>query len=153
ACDNGIIVDEFGRTSDPAIVAVGDCTNHPCKAAGRRLRLESVQNAIDQAKSAAMALLDIEQAYEAVPWFWSDQYEAKLQIAGVNDGAEEEILRGDPSSGSFSVFYFTGGRLCGADSVNKPADHMAVRRLLTKNVAITQAQAQDEEFNLKSLLQ
>jgi 3-phenylpropionate/trans-cinnamate dioxygenase ferredoxin reductase subunit len=152
ACENGIAVDEFARTSDPRIVAAGDCASHPNRfAGGARVRLESVQNAIDQAKTAALTLLGKPRAYDAVPWFWSDQYDVKLQMVGLSHGADAHVLRGDPGGHRFSVFYFRSGRLVAIDSVNRPADHMIGRRLLTAGTAMTPDQAADEGFDLKSL--
>lgn len=151
--ENGIVVDETTRTSDPRIVAAGDCANHPNPyAGGARIRLESVQNAVDQAKTAALALLDRPARYQAVPWFWSDQFEAKLQMVGFSLGHDEVITRGDPASGSFSAVYYRAGRLIAIDSVNQPADHMAGRRLLAAGIDVPPGVAGDPGRPLKSLL-
>jgi 3-phenylpropionate/trans-cinnamate dioxygenase ferredoxin reductase subunit len=152
ACDNGIVVDEFASTSDPRVVAAGDCTNHPSAWAGRRLRLESVQNALDQSKIAAATLCDKRRPYREVPWFWSDQYDLKLQMVGLSQGFDREIVRGAIGEGRFSVFYFRGERLLAVDSISRPADHMVSRRLLGAGVAVTPEQAGDPDFELKSLL-
>lgn len=149
ACENGILVDEHGRTSDPRVFAAGDCANHPNRYARGRIRLESVQNAIDQARSVAAAILGQDEPYDAVPWFWSDQYEVKLQMAGLSLGHDAQVVRGDVASGRFSVFYFAGGRLIAIDSVNRAGDHMAGRKLLAGGVAIDIDQAADESFDLK----
>lgn len=151
-CDNGIVVDEFARTSDPLIVAAGDCTVHSNLLYPRPHRLESVQNAVDQAKVAAATLLGKPQAYADLPWFWSDQFDVKLQIAGLSAGHDAYVVRGTPSPAGYSVFYFAGGRLIAVDSMNKPADHMLARRLIAAGVDVTPAQAADSAFDLKSLL-
>jgi 3-phenylpropionate/trans-cinnamate dioxygenase ferredoxin reductase subunit len=152
ACANGILVDEHGRTSDPAIFAAGECTSHPNRFAGGHFRLESVQNAVDQAKAVAASILGRPAAYDEVPWFWSDQYEVKLQMVGISAGYDRLVLRGLPSSGQFSVFYFQAGRLIAIDSVNRAADHMTGRKLLAADAAVTPEQAADEGFDLKAAL-
>jgi 3-phenylpropionate/trans-cinnamate dioxygenase ferredoxin reductase subunit len=124
-------VDEFARTSDHDIVAAGDCTNHHNPIYDRRLRLESVQNATDQAKTAANTLCGKLEAYTALPWFWSDQYDLKLQIAGLSQGFDQVVIRGDSASGrSFAAFYFQGDRLIAVDAVNRPKEFMSTRRAL-----------------------
>ena len=128
ACDDGILVDAHCRTSDPAIYAAGDCTRHPSTLAGRPLRLESVQNAVDQAAVAARNMCGEACAYDKVPWFWSQQYEYKLQTAGVSDGHDEVLERGDRSCGSFALLYRRRGVLIGADAVNLPGAFLAARR-------------------------
>jgi 3-phenylpropionate/trans-cinnamate dioxygenase ferredoxin reductase subunit len=153
AVENGIVVDETTATSDPLIVAAGDCAHHPNPfAGGARIRLESVQNAVDQAKTAAQTLLGRPARYQAVPWFWSDQFEAKLQMVGFSAGHDEVITRGDPASGAFSAVYYREGRLIAIDSVNQPADHMAGRRLLQAGIAVPREIAADPSRPLKSLL-
>jgi 3-phenylpropionate/trans-cinnamate dioxygenase ferredoxin reductase subunit len=152
ACENGILVDEHGRTEDPRIFAAGECTSHPNRFAGGRARLESVQNAIDQAKSVAAAILGQHAPYDDVPWFWSDQYEVKLQMVGISTNHDAQAIRGDPAAGRFSVFYFQEGRLLAIDSVNRPGDHMTGRRLLAGDARLTREQAADESFDLKSAL-
>lgn len=151
ACANGIEVDEFARTSDPDIVAAGDCTWHRNRLFDGPHRLESVQNAVDQAKVAAATLLGAPQAYAEVPWFWSDQFEVKLQTAGLSTGADAHVLRGTPSAAGFSVFHFAGERLLAVDSVNRPADHMLARRLLAARTPLTRSQAADTTLDLKTL--
>ena len=129
--DNGIVVDEFARTSDHAIVAAGDCTRHFNPLYDRWLRLESVQNATDQARVAANTLNGSLEAYSALPWFWSDQYDLKLQIAGLAEGFDRVVIRGSSTEGrSFVAFYFQGDRLLAADAVNSPREYMAVRKAL-----------------------
>src|SRR5690606_17019903 len=110
-CDNGIIVDVDARTPDPRIAAAGDCTSHPHPLATGRVRLESVQNAIEQAKAAAANFAGQPHAYTEVPWFWSDQYDLKLQIAGLAHGHDAHAVRGDPDKKSFAVYYLRDGRL------------------------------------------
>jgi 3-phenylpropionate/trans-cinnamate dioxygenase ferredoxin reductase subunit len=150
-CDNGIQVDEFTRTSDPDIIAIGDCAAHPNYLTGKTLRLESVQNAIDQAKIAAKTLTGKREPYRAVPWFWSDQFDIKLQMAGLSADTDQAVTRGDPAGRAFSIFYFSNIRLMAVDSINAPADHMAARRILAKDDrALSPEQAADTGFDLKS---
>jgi 3-phenylpropionate/trans-cinnamate dioxygenase ferredoxin reductase subunit len=149
--DNGIVVDENLVTADPAISAIGDCAAYPqAFAGGARCRLESVQNAVDQGRCVAARLTGKPHPYRAVPWFWSDQGPLKLQIAGMPAPHDECIVRGDPASGAFSVFCFRDGQLAGVESVNKPADHMVTRRLLSSAAALTPAEAGDTGFDLKA---
>jgi 3-phenylpropionate/trans-cinnamate dioxygenase ferredoxin reductase subunit len=150
-CERGIVVDACGRTSDPLIVAAGDCTARRL-ADGNLLRLESVQNATEQGKSAAAALLGQERPFTATPWFWSDQYDKKLQMAGLSMGADGWAVRGDMAAGSFTVYHFKGDRLIAADSVNASKDHLLVRKLLDAGVSPTREQAGDVAFDLASLL-
>lgn len=150
-CDNGIVVDDRLATSDPAIFALGDCAVFPSRFALQPSRLESIQNAMDQARHLAAVLTGKPAAYDAVPWFWSDQGGAKLQIAGLAQGTDREVLRGDVSGMKFSVFCYRGDRLVAVESANRPADHMAARRLLTAGLSPTPEQAADPGFDLKSL--
>ncbi len=149
--DNGILVNAHLATSDPAILAVGDNNNHPNPFFGGRMRLESVQNAVDQAKCAARNLTGKAEAYRAIPWFWSDQSDLKLQIAGVSRHFTRHVLRGDPASGAFSVYGFEGERLAVVESANKPADHMVARRLIGESISPTPEQVADLGFDLKAL--
>jgi 3-phenylpropionate/trans-cinnamate dioxygenase ferredoxin reductase component len=153
-CDGGIVVDESARTSDPAIVAAGDCTvlPHPVTGEGR-VRLESVQNAVAQARVAAASLVGArEEARAAVPWFWSDQYDLKLQIAGLNAGYDRYVMRGEPESEQFSVLYYRDDRLLAVDSVNRPIDYMTVRKALSEGGTIDAGQASDVDTPLKNLI-
>ncbi len=151
-CQDGICVDEFAVTSDPVIVAAGDCTRHPNAWLGRELRLESVHNAVEQAKSAAAALCGRRMAYAQVPWFWSDQHEYRLQMVGLPVSTDGVVLRGDPGAGSFSVLYFRDGRLTGCQAVNRPADYMNCRKLMENDIALSPQQAADRRFDPGSLV-
>jgi 3-phenylpropionate/trans-cinnamate dioxygenase ferredoxin reductase subunit len=146
---DGVVVDAQLRTSDPAIFAIGDLALHPTRFAPRPVRLESVQNAIDQGRAVGAALAGRAAAYDKAPWFWSDQGPFKLQMAGLNIGCDQSVLRGDPAGGAFSVFSFRDGRLASVDSVNRPVDHMAARKILTNAAALTPEQAADEAFDLR----
>ncbi|MBM3537131.1 MAG: pyridine nucleotide-disulfide oxidoreductase [Alphaproteobacteria bacterium] len=152
ACQDGLVVDRFARTTDPLVVAAGDCTRHPSAFAGQLLRLESVQNAIDQAKTAGATLAGQEKPYESVPWFWSDQYELKLQMVGLVQGSDRHAVRGSLEQRRFSIFYFRSGRLVAIDSVNRAADHMLGRKLLALGRSPTPQQAADESFDLQTLV-
>jgi 3-phenylpropionate/trans-cinnamate dioxygenase ferredoxin reductase subunit len=151
ACERGIVVDDCSRTSDPAVVAAGDCTARRM-ADGSLLRLESVQNAIEQGKSAAAALLGRARAFTAAPWFWSDQFDVRLQMAGLSAGHDRIVVRGATTARRFSVLYFRGETLIAVDSVNRAPDHIAARRLLDAGKSPTFAQAEDEAFALAGLL-
>jgi 3-phenylpropionate/trans-cinnamate dioxygenase ferredoxin reductase subunit len=133
-CDRGVVVDACGRTSDPAIVAAGDCTARRLSD-GSLLRLESVQNATEQGKSAAAALLGQERPFTATPWFWSDQHGHKLQMAGLSTGADQWLVRGDMALPSFSVYHFKAGQLLAVDSVNASKDHLQARKWLDAGTA------------------
>lgn len=128
SCADGIVVDTLARTSVEGVYAIGDCARFPSRRFGRALRLECVQNAIDQAKAVAATILGQPHDYDPVPWFWSDQYEIKLQITGLLDGYEQETVVGEPDSGRFSVEYHRGGRLIAVDAVNDGRAHMLGRR-------------------------
>jgi len=151
ACDRGVVVDACTRTADPRIVAAGDCTARQL-ADGTLLRLESVQNATEQAKSAAAALLGQDRPFTATPWFWSDQYDKKLQMAGLSGGADAWALRGDMAAGPFSIYHFKAGRLLAVDSVNSAKDHLLARKLMDAGVSPTPEQVADAGFDLNSLL-
>jgi 3-phenylpropionate/trans-cinnamate dioxygenase ferredoxin reductase subunit len=129
-CANGITVDEFCRTSDPRILAAGDCCIHPSPHYGRRVRLESVDNAFEQGASAALSLLGTPLAHDKVPWFWSDQYDLKLIIVGLNHGYDTLVMRGAPATRSFSACYLAQGELIAIDTVNSVKDQMAARKLI-----------------------
>jgi 3-phenylpropionate/trans-cinnamate dioxygenase ferredoxin reductase subunit len=135
-CDNGIVVDELTRTADPDIHACGDCTNHPNALLGARLRLESVQNAIDQARAAASNLCGKPKAYAELPWFWSNQYDLRLQIAGLAGGHDAVLVRGQVAASGFSVMYLRGGKLIAVDTVNAPREHLAFRKVIAAGADI-----------------
>ena len=151
AVDNGIVVDEFARTSDPDIVAAGDCTNHYNRIYDRRLRLESVQNATDQAKTAASTLCGKLEAYNALPWFWSDQYDLKLQIAGLSTGYDQTVIRGDPDSSKFALYYLAQGELLAVDAVNSPKDFMTGKKWIAERKRPDPAKLADPDVDLKTL--
>ena len=130
SCSNGVVVDERCRTSDPVIYAAGDCTLHPSPRYGRRLRLESVDNAFEQGASAALNMLGLQSVHDKVPWFWSDQYDLKLIIIGVSQGYDTVVMRGDPAAHAFCACYLRDGELIAVDSVNSPKDQMAARKLV-----------------------
>jgi len=150
SCASGIIIDSCGRTSDPFVFACGDCTATRLENGDFR-RLESVQNAIEQAKSCAASIMNRERPFTAAPWFWSDQYDVKLQMVGTSQGHDHSVIRGDTNAYKCSIFYFAGERLIGIDSLNRPQDHMAGRRLLDEGVGLTPQQAADESFLLNQL--
>lgn len=150
-CERGIVVDACGRTGDAHIFAAGDCTARRL-GDGTLLRLESVQNATEQGKSVAAAVLGQERPFTATPWFWSDQYDKKLQMAGLSSGANRWEVRGDLASGSFSIYHYQGDKLLAVDSVNAAKDHLQARKLLDAGASPTAEQAADSAFDLGSLL-
>ena len=152
AVDNGVVVDELARTADPDIVAAGDCTNHPNGLLGYRLRLESVPNAMEQAKTAAATICGLEKPYNAQPWFWSDQYAAKLQIAGMNRGYEKVVLRGEPSTDQFVAWYLKGGEVLAADCINSPKEFMAAKKIIANKLAVNEADLADASGDLTALV-
>jgi 3-phenylpropionate/trans-cinnamate dioxygenase ferredoxin reductase subunit len=147
---NGIVVDDHLRTPDPHIYAIGDCALHPNPHAGASVRLESVQNAVDQARCVADALAGNPHPYTAVPWFWTEQFDAKLQMVGLSQDCDEVVTRGDPATRKFSVCYFKDNRLTAIDSINRPADHLAGRKILAADATISPQQAADLAIDLKS---
>jgi hypothetical protein len=151
ACAGGIVVDAFARTSDPAIVAAGDCTvtPHPAAADGSLIRFESYGHAMDHAKVAAATLAGAPQPYSAVPWFWSNQGTLKLQIAGLSAGFDQTVLRGDLQQERFSVLYYRAGRLLAVHAVNCPRDYLAVRRALAEGQDIPAELAADPDEPLR----
>lgn len=152
--NDGIVVDEFARTSDAHILAAGDCTRHYNPVYDRWLRLESVQNANEQARTAAKTVAGNPVAYHALPWFWSDQYDIKLQIAGLSAGYDEVVVRGDIAQGrSFSLFYLSGGRLVAADAINRPRDFMAAKRAVLDGSRPAPAALADESLELKTIFE
>ncbi|MEY4879949.1 MAG: hypothetical protein RJB62_1418 [Pseudomonadota bacterium] len=151
---NGIVVDEFTRTSDPDIFAAGDCTNHPNFYYARdngRVRLESVQNAIDQAKHAALAMLGRPKTYREVPWFWSDQYDLKLQIAGLALPGDQIVPRGDPASRKFAVFHLRAGKISAVEAVNAAPEYIIGRKLIAEGKTVDTDALGDPEIPMKSI--
>ncbi|MGI9336778.1 MAG: NAD(P)/FAD-dependent oxidoreductase [Gammaproteobacteria bacterium] len=149
--DDGIVVDEYGQTSDPDVYAAGDCTRHPNAIYGRSVRLESVHNAMAQAKAVAANLCTKPTPYAETPWFWSDQYDLKLQIAGLSEGYDRTVLRGSPDDGAFSVLYLKDGVLVAGDSVGSMQDHLALRALIARQANIDPDRLADPSTPLKSL--
>jgi 3-phenylpropionate/trans-cinnamate dioxygenase ferredoxin reductase subunit len=148
---NGIAVDENLQTDDSDIFAIGDCAEHPCVFVGSRIRLESVQNAADQAQSVAAAIAGRPNPYRALPWFWTDQFDIKLQMAGISQGHDRIVTRGSLETRKLSVFYFKENRPVAIDSINRPLDHMIGRKLLAAAIPLTPEQAADENVDLKKL--
>ncbi|MEC5151772.1 FAD-dependent oxidoreductase [Cryobacterium sp. GrIS_2_6] len=153
--ENGIVVDARALASDGLTVAAGDCANMPNPSIGDfgvgRIRLESVQNAVEQAKVAAATLLGLPAEHRTVPWFWSDQADLKLQIAGLSGGHDRVVLRGEPDSEKFSVLYYRDGRLIAADCINSPLDFMAVKNALHRGLSVPADVATDTTVPLKKL--
>jgi 3-phenylpropionate/trans-cinnamate dioxygenase ferredoxin reductase component len=150
--DNGIVVDEFARTDDPDIYAAGDCTSHPSAFLGRKVRLESVQNAMEQGRAAARNLLGKHEPYRTVPWFWSDQYDLKLQMVGISGAHDQMVLRGDPATArNFAVFYLKDGKLIAADTVSRPQEFMFAKKLVAEGAIVDPAKLADESVPMKSL--
>jgi 3-phenylpropionate/trans-cinnamate dioxygenase ferredoxin reductase subunit len=151
--NGAILVNEYAETSNPLVVAAGDAVMLPNPTGTEGLvRLESVQNAVDQAKVAAKTLIGIREPYRALPWFWSDQADIKLQIAGLSTGYDQTVVRGNPDEDAFSVLYYKAGRLLAIDAINQVSDFMAVRRCLTAGQTIAAAAAADSETPLKTLI-
>lgn len=154
AVENGILVDAHCMTNDSDIAAAGDCTNFYNELYGVRLRLESVPNANEQGKIAAASLCGIRKNYNSLPWFWSDQYDLKLQIAGLSQGYDQVFIRGDiAQSRSFAAFYFKQGKLIAADCVNRPQEFMLSKKLISLGGEISPDKLIDESLPVKSLLQ
>ncbi len=149
--DNGILVDAFARTSDPDIVAAGDCTNHLNQVLEGRVRLESVQNANAQARVAAATLCGQPTPYAEIPWFWSQQYDLKLQIVGLSQGYDQTVIRGLPEERSFSAYYLKDGSLIAADAINAPRDFMMARKLIAAGTQVDPARLADSSVPLRAL--
>jgi 3-phenylpropionate/trans-cinnamate dioxygenase ferredoxin reductase subunit len=149
--DDGIVVDDQCRTSDPAIYAAGDCTSHPSAIYGRRLRLESVHNALEQAKTAAANICGEETHYADVPWFWSDQYDLKLQIAGLSAGYDDVVIRGNPAERAFSCLYLREGGLIAVDAINAPRDFVQSKSLIATGRKLAVEQLANPDVALKDM--
>jgi 3-phenylpropionate/trans-cinnamate dioxygenase ferredoxin reductase subunit len=151
-CDNGILVDEYCRTSDPNIWAAGDCARHPSIHYGTRVRLESVDNAFEQGTSAALNMLGIRTAHDKVPWFWSDQFDLKMVIVGLAAAHDEVVLRGDPATRAFSVCYLRDGELIAVEAINHTKDQMAARKMIPARARPDLAKLADPALPLKDCL-
>lgn len=150
---NGIVIDQYCQTNDPNIVAAGDCSNHFNTYYKRRIRLESVPNASEQGKIAAATICGLNKPYHSVPWFWSDQYDLKLQIAGLSQDFDRLVIRGNTEKGrSFAAFYFQNGQLIAADCVNRPQEFMLSKKIIAEKIAINIDQLTDESITVKELL-
>jgi 3-phenylpropionate/trans-cinnamate dioxygenase ferredoxin reductase subunit len=150
--EDGIVVNEFGQTSDPDILAIGDCCNYPSELYGRRVRIESVPNASAQARVAAAWVCSRRETHTAVPWFWSDQYDLKLQIVGLSRDYDHLVVRGKPEDRSFMAFYLRGSRILAVDAVNRPAEFMVAKRLVAQKACVSSAQQlSDESWPLQNL--
>lgn len=150
ACDDGIVVDDCARTADAAIFAAGDCTRHVGHD-GSLIRLESVQNAIDQAKHAALAMSGRPTPYREVPWFWSDQYDLKLQIAGLARAGDELVRRGNPATRKFAVFHLREGRVAAVEAVNSAPEYIVGRKLIAERTQVSVARLADSSLPMKSI--
>jgi 3-phenylpropionate/trans-cinnamate dioxygenase ferredoxin reductase component len=151
-CADGVVVDAYCRTSDPHILAIGDVASHPnLYAAGKNIRLESVQNAVDQARVAAQVILGTPKPYQDLPWFWSDQYDLKFQSAGLMLDYDDLVLRGDPANPSFSIIALKGERVVGVDAFNHIKDFMAAKQLIQSSARPARAQLADTTQPLKAL--
>ena len=150
---DGIVVDEYTRTSDPDIVAAGDCTWHYNRLYDRWLRLESVQNATDQSRCAAATLCGNDKPYDTLPWFWSDQFDIKLQIAGLTQGYTDIVFRGDRDHGrSFSAFYFRDDRVIAVDAVNMPPEFMIGKKMITEGIVVDRERLLDTSVHIRELM-
>ena len=150
-CDNGIVVDEYARTSAADIYAAGDCTRHPNSLLGINLRLESVHNALEQAKTAAATMCGEQHAYAQIPWFWSDQYDIKLQIVGLSNGYDQMVIRGDVDGHSFAGFYLQKGRLLAVDAINSPREFMLGKKLIAAKAVFDPEQLADNSLDFKTM--
>jgi len=150
--DNGIVVDLYAQTSDPDIVAAGDCTNHDNGFLGRRVRLESVPNASEQARVAAASICGQRVPHAGVPWFWSDQYDLKLQMVGLSQGHDRVVIRGSMEADSFAAFYLKDGVVIAVDTVNRPQDFMLGKKMVAARLVVDPAALADESVALKSLV-
>jgi 3-phenylpropionate/trans-cinnamate dioxygenase ferredoxin reductase component len=150
--DNGIVVDEFMQTSDPAILAIGDCTNHPSRQCGGRIRLESVQGAVDQAVTAAKTLMGKLEPYDRVPWFWSDQFDERLQMAGIAAQGDETVVRRYPDARQLAIFRTRAGKLTAVEAINSSKDYMAGRRVIEMGKTVSAELLADPKIGPKQLM-
>tara|TARA_R110002096_G_scaffold73521_1_gene174353 strand:- start:293 stop:967 length:675 start_codon:yes stop_codon:yes gene_type:complete len=151
ACNNGILVDRDARTSDPRVFAAGDCASRPLVHYGRSGRLESVHNAIEQGKLAAAAILGKPRPAEDCPWFWSDQYDLKLQIAGLSQDYDEIVVRGDPKDRKFAAFYLRNGTLIAVDAINSPPEFLASKKLIMSGAKLAPDVLGDTSISMKDI--
>jgi len=153
SCDNGIIVNEFGKTDHANIYACGDCTNHPNKLLNKKIRLESVHNAMEQSKTVASSIINKSLAYNQIPWFWSDQYDHKLQIVGLSGDHDKVIMRGDMSEAKFMLFYTKDEKLIAVDAVNNSKEFLICKKLVANKVTIKPDEISNPETNLNDLIE
>jgi 3-phenylpropionate/trans-cinnamate dioxygenase ferredoxin reductase component len=151
-CDNGIIVDEYCRSGDARIFAAGDCSNHPNPLLQCRLRLESVHNAVEQGKTAAANMCGKGQPYSEIPWFWSDQYDVKLQMVGIADGYDQLVQRGRTEERAFALFYLKDGVLIAVDAINNPREYMACKKLVPQRMRIAPERLADTTIAMHDMV-
>ena len=151
ACKNGIVTDRDARTNDPRLFATGDCAQRLLVHYGRQGRLESVHNAIEQGKLAAAAILGKPRPAEDCPWFWSDQYDLKLQIAGLSEGYDEIVVRGEPEARKFAAFYLKSGKLIAADAINSAPEFMVAKKLIMSGASVAPEQLSDTSISMKEI--
>jgi len=151
ACTDGLVVNHFAETDDPAIFAAGDCTRHTGRE-GDQIRLESVQNAIDQAKHAALAMVGKHTPYSEVPWFWSDQYDLKLQIAGLAKHGDKIVVRGAPASRKFAAFHLRAGRVAAVEAVNAAPEYIVGRKLIADRAHVPPERLADTTIPMKNIV-
>ena len=151
-CNNGIMVNEFGETSTAHVYACGDCTNHPNKGLNTRLRLESVHNAMEQSKTVANTIMGNKEPYDQVPWFWSDQYDHKLQLVGISGDHDEVVMRGLESKQKFLLFYLKNSELIAVNAINSSKEFLICRKLVANKVKISSDVIKDQSVNLNDLL-
>ena len=153
SCDNGIVVNEFGKTDHADIYACGDCTNHPNKLLNKKIRLESVHNAMEQSKTVASSIINKSLAYNQIPWFWSDQYDHKLQIVGLSGDHDKVIMRGDMSEAKFMLFYTKDEKLIAVDAVNNSKEFLICKKLVANKVTIKPDEISNPAKNLNDLIE
>ena len=153
SCDNGIVVNEFGKTDHANIYACGDCTNHPNKLLNKKIRLESVHNAMEQSKTVASSIINQSIAYNQIPWFWSDQYDHKLQIVGLSGEHDKVIMRGDMSEAKFMLFYTKDEKLIAVDAVNNSKEFLICKKLVANKVTIKADEISNPDTNLNDLIE
>ena len=151
ACSNGILVDRDAHTNDPRIFAAGDCAKRPLVHYGRQGRLESVHNAIEQGKLAAAAIMGKPRPTEDCPWFWSDQYDLKLQIAGLSTDYDEIVVRGDPADRKFAAFYLRNSKLIAVDAVNSPPEFLASKKLIMSGASLAPETLRNTSISMKEI--